>query len=86
MVDLGLSGSDFSELKARYGSVSVDNCPAAADCASLLYSRPDAAKTVPTLKQEILVNDAKIPARQHNEEMYKKVSTNSVQQSDATSR
>ena len=25
-------------------------------------------------------------ARQHNEEMYKKVSTNSVQQSDATSR
>ena len=25
-------------------------------------------------------------SRQHNEEMYKKVSTNSVQQSDATSR
>ena len=27
-----------------------------------------------------------VPARQHNEEMYKKVSTNSAQQSDATSR
>ena len=36
MVDLGLSGSNFSELKARYGFVSVDNCPAAADYAGLL--------------------------------------------------
>ena len=37
MVDLGLSGSgNFSELKARYGFVSVGNCPAAADYASLL--------------------------------------------------
>ena len=41
MVDLGLSGSNFSELKARYGFVSVDNCPAAADYASLLCCRPD---------------------------------------------
>ena len=57
MVDLGLSGSDFSELKARYGFVSVGNCPAAADYVSLLCCRPDAAKTVPTLK-EIMVNDA----------------------------
>ena len=32
MVDLGPSGSDaFSELKARYGFVSVDDWPAAAD-------------------------------------------------------
>ena len=29
---------------------------------------------------------AVVMARQHNEEMYKKVSTNSAQQSDATSR
>ena len=36
VVDLGLSGSDFSELKARFGFVSVGNCPAAADYASLL--------------------------------------------------
>ena len=55
MVDLGLSGSDFSELKARYGFVSVGNCPAATDCASLLYSRPDAAKNSPNIKKEILV-------------------------------
>jgi len=49
VVDLGLSGSDFSELKARYGFVSVGNCPAAAaDYASLLCCRPDATKTVPT--------------------------------------
>ena len=40
MVDLGLSGSNFSELKARYGFVSVDNCPAA-DYASLLCCRSD---------------------------------------------
>ena len=45
VVDLGLSGSDFSELKARYGFVvSVGNCPAAADYASLLCCRSDAAK------------------------------------------
>ena len=33
VVDLGLSGSDFSELKAHYGFVSVGNCPTAADYA-----------------------------------------------------
>ena len=54
MVDLGLSGSDFSELKARYGFVvSVGNCPAAADYASLLCCRPDAAKTAPTFKNKL---------------------------------
>ena len=37
---------------------------------------PDPYKTGPKLAKR----------RQHNEEMYKKVSTNSVQQSDATSR
>ena len=52
VVDLGLSGSNFSELKAHYGFVSVDNCPAAADYASLLCCRPDAAKTVPTFKNK----------------------------------
>ena len=50
VVDLGLSGSDFSELKARYEFVSVDNCPVAADYASLLCCRPDAAKTAPIFK------------------------------------
>ena len=50
VADLGLSGGDFTELKARYGFVSVGNCPAAADYASLLCRRPDAAKTVPTFE------------------------------------
>ena len=61
MVDLGLSGSGFCELKARYGFVSVDNFPAAADYTGLLCNRPDAAKQPRCLKRNAGTNDAKIP-------------------------